>query len=94
MVTYQADIVGGDSKHTGGEKHHLYLKAVLGVLGVNCRGIDESEEKGLYCSLMGWMAPDWNGWLCCLLNSPMSQKIGPHADEKSVCFSVYFDSAI
>ena len=75
-----------DSEHMGREEHHLPLKDIPGVLGIHCRGRDEGEEKGLYCSLVGWMALDLNCWRSCLLEVSNAIYIGSHAEERSVFF--------
>ena len=75
-----------DSEYIRGEEHHLPLKDKPEVLGVNGRGRNESEEKDLYCSLMGWMALDLDGWRCCLLEVSNAIYIGSHAEERSVFF--------
>ena len=59
----------------------MSLKDIPGVLGVKCKGRDESEEKGMYCSLMGWMALDLNGWRCCLFQVFNAIYVGPYAEE-------------
>ena len=95
LVANQAGIVGiCDSEHIRGEKHYLPLKDIPGVLGVNCRGRDESEEESLYCILMGWMALDLNGWRCCLFEVSNTIYISPYADEGSVYFSVCLEDVI
>ena len=64
------------------------MKGVPGILGVNCRGVNESEEKGLYCSLIGWMALDLNGRCYCLFEVSNAIYNGPYAEEGSIYFGL------
>ena len=77
-----------------GEKHHLPLKDIPGVVVVNGRWRDESEEKGLYCVLMGWMALDLDGWRCCLFEVSNAIYISPYAKEGSVYFGLCLEDVI
>ena len=72
----------------------MSLKDIPGVLGVKCRGRYESEEKGMYCSLMGWMVLDLNGWRCCLFEVSNAIYVGPYADEGSVYLSLCLEDVI
>ena len=95
MVTDQTGIISiCDSEHVWGEEHHSPLKDIPGILGVNCRGRDESKEKGLYCILMEWMALDLNGWHCCLFKVSNTIYISPYAEEGSVYFGLCFEDVI
>ena len=95
MVTNQTGIVGiGDSEHIRGEEHHSPLKYIPGVLGVNCRGRNESKEESLYCIVMGWMALNLDGWHCCLFEISNAINIGPYAEEGSVYFGHCLEDVI
>ena len=59
----------------------MSLKEIPGVLGVNCRVRNESEYNGLYCSLMGWLVFDLNGWCCCLFEVVITLFVGSNAEE-------------
>ena len=57
-------------------------------------GGNESEENGLHCSLIGWMALDLNGWYCCLFEVSNAINIVPYADERSVYFGLCLEDVI